>query len=110
MFDTKNINWALVGAVLAALGYLAYKSGGLNMRMFSKLSKNGTVAAVLAIVAYFGIDYVMNRVAVEPLPQGPGLSPDSLPPARVDGYVEPRGQQSGVMGPGGHLMSPALGC
>lgn len=60
-FDPKNINWKVVAAVLAALGYVAYRNKGFK-NIQKALMKNGTVAAVLAVVVYFGYDFVMDMV------------------------------------------------
>lgn len=119
--DPKNINWKLVTAVLIGLGYVAYRNKGLK-NIMKAVSKHGTVAAVLAVVAYFGWDFVMNRVQKE-LPQ-PSEEEERMaaemasqgPDQSLSGYgsIEEQGMpshmQGRVMGPGGYAAMPSLGC
>lgn len=122
--DASKINWRVVGAVLMAVGYVAYKNKGLK-GIGKAAAKHGTVAAVLGIVAYFGLEYVLNRVKA--LPPGddrlqPGeewyAGPESLPPEQqqgqqpsIDGYATPPQQlRTGIKGPGGMEATQPLGC
>jgi len=114
--DPSKINWKVVGTVLAALGYVAYRNKGF--KGFGRaIAKHGTVAAVLAIVAYFGLDYVMNRVQAPALPPDagePAPPPEQLPPQTqpsVDGYATPPARlRTGIRGPGGLEATRPLGC
>lgn len=113
--DPKTINWKLVTAVLIALGYVAYRNKGFK-NIMKAVSKHGTVAAVLGIVAYFGWDFVMKKVDKEiAQPVADELPPQEAGPA-LSGYgsIEEQGipahMQGQVTGPGGHAAMPSLGC
>lgn len=109
--DPSKINWRLVGAVLAALGYVAYRNRGL--KHFGKaLEKNALIGAVLGIVAYFGLGVVLQRVQAS-VPSGADLPPQGQAPA-LNGYydqgmpVQSQGQMYHAPGP--DPDSELLGC
>lgn len=113
--DASRINWKLVGAVLAALGYVAWRNGGLK-KYGRALEKNAVVAGVLGIVAYFGMGFVLGQVkAAAGVQQQPDLPPDQAAQS-LNGYydngrpVQPQQPQQVYQSPGPDPNSDLLGC
>jgi predicted RNA binding protein YcfA (HicA-like mRNA interferase family) len=115
--DLKNMNWKLIAAVLAALGYVAYRNKGFS-HLQSAATKHGTIAAVVAVVTYLGYDTVMSMVnkqanvggyVVDDLPSAAQMGLDDYSPrqrqvpptpTQLAGYSKAQ-HQVGLAGNGG---------
>lgn len=114
MLDPKNINWKIVGAILLAVGYVVARNKGIK-HLPKALAKHGAIAAVLAIVGYFGIDFVLKQVKLSGLKHA-DLPPEYLPHmidqgnGRVGAYHSQQQQHVAAQDPNGNMYSPSLGC
>lgn len=116
--DPKNINWRLVGAVLAGLGYIAWRNKGFG-KFGRALEKNAVIAGVLAVVAYFGLGFVLGQVKAVQMPGGAAPAGDlDMPPetGQLSGYMpqqqmqQPHQMGQVARGPGGMELTEPFGC